>query len=125
VKPVVESPWTGCSEPAEASIQADRRCHRGRNDMAHRILLIALGTIVAASPVSASIQEPDEPKVAPAGTPDTLYCMRIEAIVGSRLEEVKCWTRQEWAENEVDIDKDWAEEGVAIISGGVRRPVEG
>ena len=51
--------------------------------------------------------------------------MRIEAIIGSRLEEVKCWTRQQWADNEVDVDKDWAEEGVAVITNGVRRPYLG
>jgi hypothetical protein len=41
--------------------------------------------------------------------------MHIEAITGSRLEEVKCWTRQEWAEQGVDVDKDWPREGVRTI----------
>jgi hypothetical protein len=41
--------------------------------------------------------------------------MRIEAITGSRLEEVKCWTRAEWAEQGVDVDHDWAAEGVRVI----------
>jgi hypothetical protein len=94
--------------------------------MARKALLIALGMIAAVSPAAAaSIQDPAPAIGAPAGTPDTKYCMRIEPILGSRLEEVKCWTRQEWAENEVDVDKDWAREGVAIITDGVRRPVEG
>ena len=30
--------------------------------------------------------------------------MRIEAITGSRIEELKCWTREEWAEQGVDVD---------------------
>jgi hypothetical protein len=51
----------------------------------------------------------------PAGTPETKYCMRIEAITGSRLEELKCWTREEWAEREVDVDLEWAREGVRTI----------
>ena len=93
--------------------------------MAHKLLLLALGTIVAASPAPASIQEPALKMGAPAGSPDTLYCMRIEASIGSRLEEVKCWTREQWAENEVDVDRDWAEEGVAVIVNGVKRPVQG
>ena len=93
--------------------------------MAHRILLVALGAIAAASPAPASIQDRATALGAPAGTPDTLYCMRIEPITGSRLEQVKCWTRQQWADNEVDVDEDWAEEGVAIVSNGVRRPVIG
>jgi uncharacterized protein YjhX (UPF0386 family) len=41
--------------------------------------------------------------------------MRIEAVTGSRIEEVRCWTRAEWAENGVDVDKDWAEEGVRVL----------
>ena len=41
--------------------------------------------------------------------------MRIEAITGSRIEELKCWTRQEWAERGVDVDADWAKEGVRTI----------
>ena len=52
---------------------------------------------------------------APARTPTTLYCMRIEAVTGTRLETVKCWTRDEWAEQGVDVDKDWPKEGVAVI----------
>lgn len=87
--------------------------------------LSALGLVAAASPVSASVQDPAPLIGAPAGSPDTLYCMRIEAALGTRLEEVKCWTRGQWAENEVDVDRDWAEEGVAIISGGVRHPAGG
>lgn len=45
------------------------------------------------------------------------YCMRVEAFTGSRIEEVKCWTRQEWAEQGVDLDKDWPKEGIRIIAG--------
>ena len=93
--------------------------------MALKELVVALGMIAAATPATASIQEPAATMGAPEGTPDTLYCMRIEAIVGTRLEEVKCWTRQQWAENEVDVYKEWAKEGVAIIADGVRRPVNG
>jgi uncharacterized protein YjhX (UPF0386 family) len=41
--------------------------------------------------------------------------MRIEAITGSRIEELKCWTRAEWADRGVDVDVDWAKEGVRTI----------
>ena len=93
--------------------------------MALRELVFALGMLAAASPLSANVQQPTQPTGAPEGTPDTLYCMRIEAIVGSRIEEVKCWTREQWAANEVDVDKEWAKEGVAVISDGVRHPIDG
>ncbi len=85
--------------------------------MANKEWLLALTLIVSTSPVSAAGQDPARmvPAVAPPGTPQTKYCMYIEAITGSRLEEVKCWTRHEWAERGVDVDKDWPKEGVRTI----------
>jgi hypothetical protein len=83
--------------------------------MALKTLAAALSLIAAASPVPAAIHDPAAPTGAPAGGPGTLYCMHIEAVTGSRLEEVKCWTRAEWAERGVDVDKDWAREGVSVI----------
>ncbi|NUT01496.1 MAG: hypothetical protein HOP96_11015 [Sphingomonas sp.] len=82
--------------------------------MAHRKSILALSAIIAA-PVSAASLYPGPGTPAPAGTPDTLYCMHIEAITGSRLEKTKCWTRAEWAEQGVDVDRDWAREGVRTI----------
>ncbi len=82
--------------------------------MAHKILIVALSMIVATSPVSASNQEPIPPAPAPAGTPETEYCMRVEAVTGTRLETIECWTRAEWAEQGVDVDQDWAKEGVEV-----------
>jgi len=41
--------------------------------------------------------------------------MRIEAITGSRMEQVRCWTRAEWAEQDVDVDQEWAKDGVRVI----------
>ena len=85
--------------------------------MANKEWLLALTLIVATSPVSAAGQDRAQAvpaAVAPAGTPQTQYCMYIETITGSRLEEVKCWTREEWAERGVDVDKDWPREGVRV-----------
>ena len=84
--------------------------------MALKELILDLGTIVAASAASASQSEPAPSAGAPAAGPDARYCMRIEAITGSRLEELKCWTRAEWAEQGVDVDKEWAKEGVSVIA---------
>jgi hypothetical protein len=84
--------------------------------MAHKEWLLALALI--ASPALAAGQDRIESlpaSVAPTGTPQTKYCMHIEAITGSRLEELKCWTREEWAEQGVDVDKDWPREGVRTI----------
>ena len=80
--------------------------------MAFKQLAITFFVIAAASPAAAVI-----PKDMPAVTdgPDVRYCMHIEAITGSRIEKVVCWTREEWAQNEVDLDTDWPKEGVAIL----------
>lgn len=83
--------------------------------MAHADLVLALTILVAASPTYATGEDPTAAAVAPAGTPQTKYCMHIEAITGSRLEELKCWTRAEWAEQGVDVDREWAKEGVRTI----------
>lgn len=79
--------------------------------MAHRISVIAFGMIVAASPASAT-----QTTGAPAASPDAKYCMRVEPVTGSRLETVECWTRAEWADQGVDVDRDWAKEGVRVIA---------
>ncbi len=81
--------------------------------MAFKALVVALSAIVATS-AAASIQ-PIDTAGAPAGTPQTKYCMRVEPQTGSRIESVECWTREEWAEGGVDVDKDWAKEGVKTL----------
>lgn len=84
--------------------------------MAHGHLVVACSLLVAASPVWASNPDPLPATGAPTASPDAKYCMRIEAITGSRLEKVRCWTRQEWAEQGVDVDQEWAKEGVTVIA---------
>ena len=80
--------------------------------MAFKQLTVAFCVLAAASPASAVI-----PKDSPAETdgPNVLYCMHIEAVTGTRLERVVCWTRAEWAANDVDLDRDWPKEGVSIL----------
>ena len=81
--------------------------------MARTAIILVFG-LLAAAPAWATIQDTAWTG-APEGTAETKYCMRIEAITGSRIEEVKCWTRAEWAERGVDVDVDWAREGVRTI----------
>jgi hypothetical protein len=84
--------------------------------MAHRELILALFITTAATPVSASRPEP-VPPTAPAGGPETRYCLRVEPHTGSRIETVECWTREQWAAAEVDVDEEWPKEGVRVIEG--------
>ena len=79
--------------------------------MAYKTLAFAAGLIIAAaSPALAS--EPTVP--APPGTPTTKYCLRV-TITGTISEPVQCWTREDWAEQDVDVDKEWAANGVRTI----------
>jgi hypothetical protein len=84
--------------------------------MAYTGWVVALGAIIATS-AAASTQPADTGAPAPAGGPDTRYCMRVEPQTGSRIESIECWTREEWAEGGVDVDHDWAKEGVKVLNG--------
>ena len=81
--------------------------------MAQKIMVAAFGLIAAASASGAASIGPAMPS--PADGPDTQYCLRIEAVTGTRLETVRCWTRAEWVEQGVDVDEEWAREGVRVV----------
>ena len=86
--------------------------------MAYGRLALALGTMVAASPLAASQPDPytTPAMVAPAGAPDTRYCLRTEPITGTRIPIVECLTRDEWADGDVDVDEAWAKDGVKVVA---------
>jgi hypothetical protein len=79
--------------------------------MAHQ-LVIALSLIAAAQ------TPPTEPPAtaAPQGTPTTRYCLRVDPLIGSRIETVQCMTRNEWAALQIDVDEEWAANGVRVIA---------
>ena len=70
--------------------------------------LLAIAAIAA--PVSTASPAGPEPTVSANGK----YCLRVEASTGRRVETVECMTRQQWAEQGVDLDKEWAEDGVIL-----------
>ena len=73
--------------------------------------------IAALSMVSvAQIPSADQGPGAPPGGPATRYCLRVEPVTGSRIERIECWTREEWAEQGVNVDRDWAKEGVRVLA---------
>lgn len=72
-------------------------------------VLLALAISTAATPLAAA----DMPG-APPGTPSTLYCMKV-TITGNIAEPVQCWTRAEWAYQDVDVDREWAKNGVSVV----------
>ena len=66
----------------------------------------------------ATLQAPAAPPAgdeAPSGTAETKYCLRVDPETGSRIETIQCRTRDEWAALDVDVDREWAENGVRVI----------
>ena len=82
--------------------------------MALKGLAVALGTILATS-AAANVQSTPTTG-APAGDANARYCLRVDPITGSRMETIQCRTREEWAMLEVDVDQEWAENGVRVIA---------
>ena len=86
--------------------------------MAWKTILLASVLVVGAVPISASQSDPaDDATVAgaPEAPEGALYCLKMEPITGTRIGSILCWTRQEWADNDIDLDEAWAEDGVEVI----------
>ena len=78
-------------------------------------LIAAFSMLAVASPSAAF---PVAPGVGPApAAPDSArYCLRMEPITGTRIETVECRTRYEWADLDVNVDDEWAENGVRVLA---------
>ena len=78
--------------------------------MAYKALLAALSMIAAASPALAN-QDPSPSSPTPIADAQGRICLRVE-VTGRIVDTVECWTREEWAEQDVDVDKEWPKDGV-------------
>lgn len=81
--------------------------------MALKALIIALGAV--ASVASAANLQPAPDQGAPGGSDSTRYCLRVDPATGSRMETVQCRTRWEWTQLQVDVDSEWADNGVRTL----------
>jgi hypothetical protein len=36
-------------------------------------------------------------------------------VTGSRIETIQCKTREDWARLDLDVDQEWAQNGVRVI----------
>jgi hypothetical protein len=84
--------------------------------MGYKELLIAFSMIFATSGVSAMQSDPSQEPGAPAASPDARYCLRVEPVTGSRVETIRCETREGWSDLDVNVDQEWADNGVRVIS---------
>jgi hypothetical protein len=71
--------------------------------------------VVAVSPAAAQPGGRDSTAGAPAAGPEARYCLRVEPLTGTLVERVRCWTRERWTQQGVDVDREWAREGVTVI----------
>ena len=78
--------------------------------MAHKLLVIALAS-VAASP---AVAVPSSPT--PVANSRGEFCLKVGPMTGSLMETVLCYTREEWADQDVDVDKEWARNGVVTTA---------
>jgi uncharacterized protein YraI len=81
----------------------------------HSKLALAFSLVAAASPALAQSSGRDGMTGAPAAGPGARYCLRVAADTGSLVERIRCWTREQWVDQGVDVDKAWAKEGVTVI----------
>lgn len=81
--------------------------------MTYKDLIVPLSMVGA----SLALQAASHPtSVAPAGAAETRYCLRVDPMTGSRMETIQCRTREEWADLGVDVDQEWAANGVRVIT---------
>ena len=83
--------------------------------MIHKEVFAALTLVAAISPAIAARPEPMPGEGAPTASADARYCLRTEPTTGSRIEAIECQTRYDWALLGVDVDREWAKEGVRVI----------
>ena len=74
------------------------------------------GMIMALSLVAGTSQTGPTLMAPPPASPATRYCLRVDPLIGSRIETVQCKTRDEWAALDIDVDEEWAANGVRIIA---------
>ena len=79
--------------------------------MAYKALLAALSMIATASPGWAADPYPAPTSPTPIADAQGRICLRVE-VTGRLVDTVECLTREEWAEQDVDVDKEWVKEGV-------------
>lgn len=84
--------------------------------MAYKKSIVALSLFIAASPTGAIAFAPAPGTPVQPASPDARYCLHVAPVTGSLVETVQCWTRAEWADQGVDVDKEWAKEGVGVIT---------
>jgi len=64
----------------------------------------------------ATVAQPAPQTGAPPAPPTARYCLRVDPVTGSKIETIRCETRDAWASMEVDVDREWASWGVRVLT---------
>lgn len=76
--------------------------------MTSKLIIVALGTVLIAAPVSAkgtNNEDKSNQKTTTAAVDTKKYCIQYDDLVGSRISRSQCLTREEWKRKNVDVDK--------------------
>jgi hypothetical protein len=84
--------------------------------MTYKFVFLALSIVAAGSPALAQ-PETMPATAAPSAPADARYCLRVDPIIGSNLATIQCRTRADWESLDVDVDHEWADNGVRVIDG--------
>ncbi len=84
--------------------------------MAYKLSIAALSVMVAASAAFATQSVPPPEGIAPPAPPYARYCLRVDPATGSRMETIRCETREAWADLGVDVDEEWAKWGIRVVT---------
>lgn len=84
--------------------------------MAYTKLVVALSTILASSAAWATQAVPAPEGAAPPAPAYARYCLKVDPATGSRMETIRCETRDAWADLGVDVDQEWAKWGIKVVT---------
>jgi hypothetical protein len=84
--------------------------------MAYKAFVLAFTSLGAAFPAAATQAPAPRENVAPEAPADARYCLRVDPATGSRIETIRCETRETWAQLDVDVDQEWSQWGVRIVA---------
>jgi hypothetical protein len=72
---------------------------------------------IAVAAMSAALPQPAGGSGgAPPEAPGARYCLRVDPIIGTRIETIQCRTRADWVDLGLDVDQEWAQNGVGVIA---------
>lgn len=84
--------------------------------MAYRTMIVALSSIIMSSAALAMQAVPMQEGAAPPAPAYARYCLKVDPATGSRMETIRCETREAWADLGVNVDEEWAKWGIRILT---------